>query len=93
MKRSALLGLFITASMMASTSFAADKPDDLCEANIQTINDLKTDYQSSTDLNARVTASVEHAKALKAAGKIDDCVAETQQTILEIRKTSDGTNK
>ena len=27
MKRSVLLGLFVTASMMASTSFAADKPD------------------------------------------------------------------
>lgn len=93
MKRSALLGLFITASMMASTSFAADKPDDLCEANIQTINNLKTDYQSSADLSARVATSVERAKALKADGKIDDCVAETQQTILEIRKTSDGTNK
>lgn len=93
MKRSVLLGLFVTASMMASTSFAADKPDSLCEANIQTINNLKTDYQSSADLNARVTTSVERAKALKADGKIDDCVAETQQTILEIRKTSDGTNK
>jgi len=93
MKRSALLGLFITASMMASTSFAADKPDDLCEANIQTIENAKTQYQSSADLSTRVTTSVEHAKALKADGKIDDCVAETQQTILEIRKTSDGTNK
>ncbi|MFL7961003.1 hypothetical protein ACEI36_01930 [Pseudomonas kielensis] len=93
MKRSVLLGLFVTASMMASTSFAADKPDDLCEANIQTINNLKTDYQSSADLSARVATSVERAKALKADGKIDDCVAETQQTILEIRKTSDGTNK
>ncbi|SDB50897.1 hypothetical protein [Pseudomonas sp. NFACC13-1] len=93
MKRSALLGLFVTASMMASTSFAADKPDDLCEANIKTIENAQTQYQSSADLNARVTASVTKAKALKAEGKIDDCVAETQQTILEIRKTSDGTNK
>ena len=93
MKRSVLLGLFVTASMMASTSFAADKPDSLCDANIQTINNAKTQYQSSPDLNARVTASVTKAQALKEQGKIDDCVAETQQTILEIRKTSDGTNK
>jgi hypothetical protein len=93
MKRSVLLGLFVTASMMASTSFAADKPADLCEANIQTITNAKTNYQSSAELNSRVEASVNKAKALKAEGKIDDCVAETQQTILEIRKTSDGTNK
>ncbi|MBV4488094.1 hypothetical protein HU727_021130 [Pseudomonas sp. SWRI153] len=93
MKRSVLLGLFVTASMMASTSFAADKPADLCDANIQTINNAKTDLQSSPELAGRVEASVSRAQALKAQGKIDDCVAETQQTILEIRKTSDGTNK
>ncbi|MEH6351039.1 hypothetical protein [Pseudomonas sp. 3JA] len=93
MKRSVLLGLFVTASMMASTSFAADKPNSLCETNIQTINNAKTQYQSSADLNARVTTSVQRAQALKEQGKFDECVAETQQTILEIRKTSDGTNK
>ncbi|WP_338497635.1 hypothetical protein V5F23_03740 [Pseudomonas sp. WP18] len=93
MKRSALLGLFITASMMASASFAAEKPDSLCEANIQTINNAKTQYQSSADLNDRVTRSVTRAQELKAQGKIDECVAETQQTILEIRQASDGTNK
>ncbi|MGN8276410.1 hypothetical protein ACLEJQ_07490 [Pseudomonas sp. SMV71] len=93
MKRSALLGLFITASMMASTSFAAEKPDSLCEANIQTIENAKTQYQSSPDLNGRATDSVRRARELKKEGKIDDCVAETQQTILEIRKATDGTNK
>ena len=93
MKRSVLLGLFVTASMMASTSFATDKPDDLCEANIQTIENAKTQYQSSPDLSARATASVTKARGLKEQGKIDDCIAETQQTILEIRKTTDGTNK
>lgn len=93
MKRSVLLGLFVTASMMASTSFAADKPDSLCETNIQTIENAKTQYQSAPDLNSRVTASLQKAKTLKAQGNYDDCVAETQQTILEIRKTSDGTNK
>jgi hypothetical protein len=93
MKRSVLLGLFVTASMMASTSFAADKPDSLCETNIQTIENAKTQYQSAADLNSRVTASVQKAKALKEQGNYDACVTETQQTILEIRKTSDGTNK
>lgn len=93
MKRSVLLGLFVTASMMASTSFAADKPTSLCEANLQTINNAKAQYQSSPELNARVSASVSKAQALKAQGKIDDCLAETQQTILEIQKTTGDNNK
>ena len=91
MKRSVLLGLCVTASMMASASFAADKPADLCDANLQTINNAKAQAMASPDLNQRVEASVQKAQALKAQGKIDECVAETQQTILEIRKTS-GTN-
>jgi hypothetical protein len=91
MKRSVLLGLFVTASVMASTSFAG--PDSLCEANLQTINNAKSEYQTSSELNARVSASVAKAQALKAQGKIDDCVAETQQTILEIQKTSGDTKK
>lgn len=92
MKRSVLLGLFVTASVMASTSFAAGS-DSLCEANLQTINNAKSEYQTSSELNARVSASVAKAQALKAQGKIDDCVAETQQTILEIQKTSGDTKK
>jgi hypothetical protein len=91
MKRSVLLGLFVTASMMASTSFAADKPADLCDANIQTINNAKGQLSSSPELSQRAETSVQKAQALKAQGKIDDCVAETSQTILELRKST-GTN-
>jgi len=90
MKRSVLLGLFVTASMMASTSFAADKPADLCDANIQTINNAKAQLSSSPELSQRAETSVQKAQALKAQGKIDDCV-ETSKTKLEIQKAS-GTN-
>ncbi|BBP68775.1 hypothetical protein PHLH6_07790 [Pseudomonas sp. Seg1] len=93
MKRSVLLGLFVTASIMASSSFAADKPESLCEANLQTIDNAKAQYQTSPDLNSRVSASVSKARALKAQGKIDECLAETQQIILEIQKTTGNTNK
>jgi hypothetical protein len=93
MKRSVLLGLFVTGSMMASTSFAADKPTSLCEANLQTINNAKSQYQTSPDLNARVSASVQKAQDLKSQGKIDDCLAETQRTILEIQNASGDTKK
>lgn len=93
MKRSVLLGLFVAASMMASTSFAAGKPESLCEANLQTINNSKAQYQSSPDLNSRVSASVQRAQTLKSQGKIDECLAETQQTILEIQKATGDGNK
>ncbi|AWA37770.1 hypothetical protein CFN16_03250 [Pseudomonas fluorescens] len=91
MKRSVLLGLFVTASMMASTSFAADKPADLCDANIQEINNLKGQLSSSPEKTQMVETSLSKAQALKAQGKIDDCVAETSKTKLEIQKAS-GTN-
>lgn len=62
MKHSVLFGLFVTASMMASTSFADGKPADLCEANLQKIESAKTQYQTSPDLNSRVSASVSKAR-------------------------------
>ncbi|UST92825.1 hypothetical protein [Pseudomonas siliginis] len=91
MKRSVLLGLFVTASMMASTSFAAEKPADLCDANIQEITNLKGQLAASPEKSQLAETSLSKAKALKAQGKIDDCVAETSQTKLELQKAS-GTN-
>lgn len=69
------------------------KTGDLCEANLQKINNAKSQYQTSSDLNARVSASVSKAQALKAQGRIDDCLAETQQTLLDIQKATGDTKK
>lgn len=93
MKRSVLLGLFVTASVMASTSFAADKPDSLCDANLNQIESAKSQYQTSPDLNARVSASVSKAQGLKAQGKTNECLVETQQTLLEIQRSTGDTKK
>ncbi|WP_285417876.1 hypothetical protein [Pseudomonas sp. efr-133-TYG-5] len=93
MKHSVLLGLFVTASMMASTSFADGKPADLCEANLQKIQSASTQYQTSPELNSRVSASLNKAQGLKAQGRIDDCLAETQQTLLLIEKSTGDTKK
>lgn len=93
MNRSVMLGLFVTASMMASASFAAGEPTDLCDANLQKIDNAKTQYQTSPDLNSRVSASVSKARALKAQGRINDCVAETQQTLLDIQNATGDTKK
>lgn len=88
MKRSVLLGLFVTASMMASTSFAA--ADDLCEVNLQTIANAKAQIQAP-EMQARVEASVQQAKAHQAMNTkegTEKCIAETTQTIQEIQKAS-----
>jgi hypothetical protein len=89
MKRSVLLGLFVTASMMASTSFAAEK--DLCAVNLQTIENGKA--QIPPEMADQVKASVEQAKADQAKGTkegIDDCIAETNQTIQDVKNASKG---
>ena len=90
MKRSVLLGLFVTASMMASTSFAAT--DDLCTVNLQTIANAKSQIQAP-EMQARVEASVQQANAHQAMNTkegTEKCIAETTQTIQEIQKASDG---
>ena len=85
MKRSVLLGLFVTASMMASTSFAAE---DLCAVNLKTIENAKS--QIPPEMTEQVKASVEKAKADHAIGTkegTEDCIAETTQTIQAIQKS------
>lgn len=59
MKHSMLLGLFVTASILASTSFAADN---LCTVNLQTIANTKAQLKAP-EIQARVEASVQHAQA------------------------------
>ena len=92
MKRSVLLGLFVTASMMASTSFAAE---DLCAVNLQTIANSKSQIQAP-EIQTRVEASVQQAKAHQAMNTkegTEKCIAETTQTIQDIQNASSGTNK
>ena len=89
MNRSVLLGFFVVASMMASTSFAAEK--DLCAVNLQTIENGKA--QIPPEMTEQVKASVEQAKADQAKGTkegTDDCVAETNQTIMDVTNAHKG---
>lgn len=89
MKRSVLLGLFVTASMLASTAFAADN---LCTVNLQTIANAKAQLQAP-EIQARVEASVQHAQAYQALGTkegTEKCIAETTQTIQDIQDAMKG---
>jgi len=95
MKRSVLLGLFVTASMLASSSFAAGGSDDLCDTNLKTLENAKTQVQGS-ELQGQVEASIQQAKAhqaMKTEEGTKKCISETTQTIQEIQKVSkDGKN-
>ncbi|MBC3364483.1 hypothetical protein [Pseudomonas sp. SWRI154] len=95
MKRSVLLGLFVTASMLASPSFAAGDSDSLCDTNIKTIENAKTQYQGS-DSQSKIEASLQQAKAHQASKTEEGtkkCISETTQTIQEMQKTNkDGKN-
>ena len=88
MKRSVLFGLFVTASLMASPSFAAD---DLCASNLKTIENAKA--QTPPEMADQVMDSVKKAQAHQAKGTkegIDDCIAETEQTIQQNKNANKG---
>ena len=88
MKRSVLLGLFVTASMMASTSFAAE---DLCAVNLQTIQNGKA--QIPPEMTDQVDASVKQAKADQAKGTkegIQACIDETNDIIKTVTDSKKG---
>ncbi|MDO7897302.1 hypothetical protein [Pseudomonas citrulli] len=95
MKRSVLLGLFVTASMMASSSFAAGGTDNLCDTNITTLENAKTQVQGS-DLEGRLANTLQQAKANrdeKTEAATKKCVTDTTQMLQEIQKVSkDGKN-
>jgi hypothetical protein len=88
MNRSVLLGLFVTASLMASPSFAAE---DLCAVNLKTIENGKA--QIPPEMADQVKASVEQAKADQAKGTkegTDDCIAETNDIIKAVSDSKKG---
>jgi hypothetical protein len=90
MKRSVLLGLFVTASMLASSSFAAS--DDLCATNLQAIANAKT-QTLTPEVRTRVEASVQQAKAYQAQNTEEGtkkCISETTQTLQEIQNAEKG---
>ena len=84
MKHSAIAGLFITAALLASPVFAADK--DLCEANIQQISDFVDSAPSIPETSlANVKAALEKAQASQAAGNDKDCVEVTSGMITKMQ--------
>jgi hypothetical protein len=93
MKRSALAGLFITATMLASPVFAAAQ-EDLCQINLQKIKDAKVSTEAmSEQLSADVDASVQQATAEKAKGTEEgtkNCISITTQAIQKLQNNTKG---
>ncbi len=84
MKHSAIAGLFITAAMLASPVFAADK--DLCESNIQALKDaLATAPATSENAVGNVKASLKRAQDDQKAGDHKKCISETTKTLQKIQ--------
>jgi hypothetical protein len=90
MKRSALAGLFITAAMLASPVFAAGDKD-LCEINLNKINNAKTPL--ATDAGGKsgdIDTAVSQAKAAHAAGDEKKCIAITSKALQDLQDLDKG---
>ena len=91
MKRSAIAGLFVTAAMLASPVFAADK--DLCTSNIEQIKQvLASDPTSAENSIDNIKESLKRAEDAQKAGDDKKCISETTKTLERIQ-TRNPANK
>ena len=91
MKRSALAGLFITAAMLASPVFAADSEKDLCQINIDKINNAKATLATdTTGKSGEIDTVVSQAKAFHASGDDKQCIEVTNKTLQDLQNSNKG---
>jgi len=85
MKRSALAGLLICATLTTSHAFASNEGD-LCERNLQT---LTSELSNATKLDAATqsdaTSKLQQAKSAYAAKNDRECVSLTQQALQSVQ--------
>ena len=90
MKRSALAGLLITATMLTSSAYASNDSDQ-CVMKLQEVN---SKLSSTTTLDAAtkgvVITKAEQAKAAHAANNDKECVSLTQQALQDIQSHAHG---
>lgn len=90
MKRSALAGLFITAAMLASPVFAAGDKD-LCDINLNKINDAKTPLATdATGKSGELDTAVSQARAAHAAGDEKKCIEITSKVLQDLQNSEKG---
>ncbi|MBT2311892.1 hypothetical protein [Pseudomonas fluorescens] len=91
MKRTAFAGLFISAALLASPVFA-DSQTDLCQINLQKIDDLST-KQTSESMKTEIHATVGQAKAEQSKGTkegTEKCISLTTQALQTLENNTKG---
>lgn len=90
MKRSALAGLLIATTMLASSAYASNDSDQ-CVMKLQEVN---SKLSSTTTLDAATKGVVitknEQAKAAHTANNDRECVSLTQQALQDIQSHAHG---
>ncbi|WP_338526498.1 hypothetical protein NUH87_14295 [Pseudomonas batumici] len=85
MNRSVLLGLFVSACVLAAPAFASAEKD-LCAVNLQSLNSAKP--QLDANQQANLETSIQQAKAAADRNTNDsarECVAITSRALQEIQ--------
>jgi len=91
MKRSALAGLFITAAMLASPVFAAGNDKDLCQINLDKINNGKALLATDTSgKSGEIDTAVSSAKAAQSAGNDKKCIEITSKALQDLQDSDKG---
>ncbi|UVK99493.1 hypothetical protein [Pseudomonas sp. B21-048] len=90
MKRSALAGLLIAATMLASSANASNDSDQ-CVMKLQEVNSkLSSAAMLDAATKGVVITKTEQAKAAHAANNDRECVSLTQQAIQDIQSHMNG---
>lgn len=93
MKRSALAGLLITAAMLAPPAFAAGNDADLCQINLDKINNGKALLSTDTSgKSGEIDTAVSQAKAAHAAGDEKKCIEITSKALQDLQNLDKGGN-
>jgi len=91
MKRSALAGLFVTAAMLASSVFAAGNDADLCQINLDKINNGKALLATDTSgKSGEIDTAVSQAKAAHAAGDDKKCIEISSKALQDLQNSDKG---
>ena len=91
MKRSALAGLFITAAMLASPAFAAGSDKDLCQINLDKLNNAKATLATDpTGKSGEIDTIVSQAMAFHASGDDKQCIEVTNKALQDLQNSNKG---
>ncbi|PHN59555.1 tmRNA [Pseudomonas sp. ICMP 8385] len=93
MKRSVLAGVFVTAAMLTSPVFAAGNEADLCQINLDKINNGKALLATDTSgKRGEIDTAASQAKAAHASGDEKKCIEITTKALQDLQNLDKGGN-